>query len=48
MWLNNLLCELNISKIMKVMEMNELFKRLFLFLVLISLYFFVLTSHLDC
>ena len=26
---------------MKIMEMNELFKRLFLFLVLISLYFFV-------
>ena len=26
---------------MKMMEMNELFKRLFLFLVLISLYFFV-------
>ena len=48
MWLNNLLCELNISKIMKMMEMNELFKRLFLFLVLISLYFFVfnLTSWL--
>ena len=47
-WLNNLLCELNISKIMKMMEMNELFKRLFLFLVLISLYFFVfnLTSWL--
>ena len=41
MWLNNLLCELNISKIMKMMEMNELFKRLFLFLVLISFYFFV-------
>ena len=37
-----------ISKIMKMMEMNELFKRLFLFLVLISLYFFVfnLTSWL--
>ena len=33
---------------MKIMEMNELFKRLFLFLVLISLYFFVfnLTSWL--
>ena len=33
---------------MKMMEMNELFKRLFLFLVLISLYFFVfnLTSWL--